>query len=206
MVVTPSRCCSHCRLFCSSMSLRNISILVQLFQRKDGAVICVAGERREAGASPWPLGLMGPAVGWPSGGGGTLPSQHVKLFFNKIKELLVLRLLLPCITAVGTSPLSSMKRAGRGVGRSFQVCFFTTKTCAVCLFCEGILCGSSPEAMDIVSLISMRILQNLHLALGVPTAHASLSQHEPSQEFVISAYSCTMPKTISSYFGADPVC
>lgn len=40
----------------------------------------------------------------------------------------------------------------------------------VCLFCEGILCGSSPEAMDIVSLISIRILQNLHLA---PSTHCS---------------------------------
>lgn len=73
MVVTLSRCCSQCRLFCSSVSLRNVSILVCLFQGKDGAVTCVAGEHWEAGASPWPLGRTGPAVSWLSGG-GTLPS------------------------------------------------------------------------------------------------------------------------------------
>jgi len=47
---------------------------VQPCQREDGAVICVAGEHREADASPWPLGPRGPAVSWLSGGGGTLPS------------------------------------------------------------------------------------------------------------------------------------
>lgn len=40
----------------------------------------------------------------------------------------------------------------------------------------------------------------------VATAHTSLSQHEPAQEFVISAYSRTVLQTISSYFGVDPVC
>lgn len=46
----------------------------------------------------------------------------------------------------------------------------------MCLFCEGILYGSSPEAMDIVSLIAIRILQNLHLALGTHCSH----QFEPT--------------------------
>lgn len=40
----------------------------------------------------------------------------------------------------------------------------------------------------------------------VATAHTSLSQHEPAQEFVISVYSRTVLQTISSYFGVDPVC
>lgn len=59
--------------------------------------------------------------------------------------------------------------------------------------------------MDIVSLISIRILQNLHLALSTHV-HTGLSQHDPSKEYVISVYSCTMPKAINSYFGADPGC
>lgn len=57
VVVTLRRCCRHCELFCSSVSLRNISILMWLFQLKDGAVVCGGGEQREAGASLWPLGV-----------------------------------------------------------------------------------------------------------------------------------------------------
>lgn len=86
MVVMPSRCCSHCRLFCSSVSLRNISILVRLFQCKDGAVICVAGEHRVAGASPWPLGHMGPTVSWLSGGEGTLLHSTYSYSLTKSKN------------------------------------------------------------------------------------------------------------------------
>lgn len=72
MLATLSRCCSHCQLFCSSASLRNISIFVGLLQRKDGAVVCVAGEHRKLLLLP--RGIRDPAGSWLSGGGGTLSS------------------------------------------------------------------------------------------------------------------------------------
>lgn len=74
MLVTLSRCCSHCQLFCSSVSLRNISIFVWLLQCRDGAVVCVAGEHGKLLLLHGPRGIRNPAVSWLSGGGGTLPS------------------------------------------------------------------------------------------------------------------------------------
>lgn len=62
MLVMLSRCCSHCQLFCSSVSLRNISIFVRLLQRKDGAVVCVAGEHRKLLLLHGPRGIRDPAV------------------------------------------------------------------------------------------------------------------------------------------------
>lgn len=129
-----SRCCSHCQLFCSSASLRNVSIFVWQLRCKDGAVVFVAGEHRKLLLLHGPRGIRHPAVSWLSGGGGTLPSQHMKFFFNRIEKLLVLRLLLPRFVPMGSSPLTSMKCAGRGVGRSFQMCFFTTKACVLILW------------------------------------------------------------------------
>lgn len=75
----------------------------------------------------------------------------------------------------------------------------------VCLFCEGILCGSSPEAMDIVSLISIRILQNLHLALGTHCSH----WFEPTWAFLGICNLCLQLYYVqpsSTYFGASPLC
>lgn len=134
MLATLSRCCSHRQLFCSSASLRNVSIFVWLLQYKDGAVFCAAGEHRELLLLHGPRGIRDPAASWLWGGGGTFPSEHMKLFFYRIKKPLVLRLLLPLIVGMGTSPLTSMKCAGRGVGRSFQMCFFTTKACVLILW------------------------------------------------------------------------
>lgn len=119
------------------------------------------------------------------------------------KKLLVLWLLLPPIVAVGPSPLTSMKCAGRGVGRSFQMCFFTTKACVLIL---KVFCVALPLKPWILFLWFPLEYCKICIWLWVPTAQASLSQHEPSWEFVISGYSCTMPKPSSTYFRASPVC
>lgn len=130
-----SRCCSHCQLFCSSVSLRNVSIFVWLLQGKDGAVVVVL-ENTGSCCFSMALGALGTLL-WA----GSQEKEEEAPFLHgtwssstESKKLLVLRLLLPGIVAMGPSPLSSMKCAGRGVGRSFQMCFFTTKACVLILW------------------------------------------------------------------------
>lgn len=84
-------------------------------------------------------------------------------------------------------------------------CFFQQRH--VCSFCGNILCGSFPEAVHIFHLMSMRILQNLCLALGThPPLTLIWANVTFLIEFIISPYSCAMPKATQFHFGADAIC
>lgn len=120
----------------------------------------VAGEHREAGASPW---WSGHAVSWLLGAGALLRSvwshslTKAKTFWFS-----------GCCSLVSLQRAPPRSAAWRGLEVVLAVLsrqrFFQQRH--VCSFCGNILCGSFPEAVHIFHLMSMRILQNLCLALG----------------------------------------
>lgn len=115
------------------------------------------------------LRALGTLLWAGSRGGGTLPSEHMKWFSNIITNFWLCGCCSPVLLQWAPPHSPAWNVLGEVLADLFRCAFPQQRH--VCLFCEGILCGSSPEAMDIVSLISIRILHNLHLALGTHCSH-----------------------------------
>lgn len=162
----------------------------------------VAGEHREAGASPW---WSGHAVSWLLGAGALLRSvwshslTKAKTFWFS-----------GCCSLVSLQREPPRSAAWRGLEVVLAVLsrqrFFQQRH--VCSFCGNILCGSFPEAVHIFHLMSMRILQNLCLALGT---HPPLTLIWATVTFLknlssLSHHSCAMPKATQFHFGAHAIC
>lgn len=111
----------------------------------------------------------------------------------------MLRLLQPHIIAVGTSP----SMLGGVLAGLFRLRFRNKDLRAHSV---KVLCVALPLKPRVLFLAFPLEYCKICIWHCVPTAYSSLRKQEPSQEFIISAYSCTMPKTTSSYFEADLGC
>lgn len=204
MLATLSRCCSHRQLFCSSASLRNVSIFVWLLQYKDGAVFCAAGEHRELLLLHGPRGIRDPAASWLWGGGRHLSFRAHEVILLQNQKTSGSAVVAPSYCWNGHLPTHQHEMCRERCWQIFSDVLFHNK--GVCAYSVKVFCAALPLKPWILFLGFPLEYCKICIWHWVPTAHTSSSQHEPSWEFVISGYSCTLLKPSSTYFGASPAC